>query len=559
MQKNKELQELFNNYKNLSEEQLDRLLGLILKQEKEKLGLNLPIQLNINYDELGNKYAGGDSSLDYNNEKNRYEHTVRLNGNEWYKQYLANRNKTLKQGNMVFESSLDSLYNLIARLCHEIRHSYQDEVTLVNTDITDPNALTWLKQVLVIKDEEFYRNSINYQNMPREVDAFNYQYTEALEYIKNYTNIEIENPEFFNTLQETLNRNQKENVKPMEDLFFEVDGRKVKVNDYLNENIEEALANNSSITPSVIKSSILRYEFNSDGTKKSYEQLIKDKQERIDNLDQKSPDYQQQIKHIEEIYNSIITNDRNLQLQATMQKQQGYTREENGNKYIEKQYQVLLDSSKKEIGNRTITWNTDIEKGTEKIDTIGTFINEDGKYEIKDKQEVLGGELQLQRKELKRFNKLTGKNEQYVYQKDKNGNEMYYKIEDNKLTFKVTKNSRRTSIEQYDKDQLTDVFEYDKDGEALIGIEGIDRLNENYVEKLFDSQIPYIEAENRDIQPSPQVNTQKLGKETIDINKNVIKIDSVEKQINNQMMEQNRKQAQNQNNFRDTYEYEQGN
>ena len=38
MQKNKELQELFNNYKNLSEEQLDRLLGLILKQEKEKLG-----------------------------------------------------------------------------------------------------------------------------------------------------------------------------------------------------------------------------------------------------------------------------------------------------------------------------------------------------------------------------------------------------------------------------------------------------------------------------------------------------------------------------------------
>lgn len=35
MQKNKELQELFNNYRNLSEEQLDRLIALVVKQEKE--------------------------------------------------------------------------------------------------------------------------------------------------------------------------------------------------------------------------------------------------------------------------------------------------------------------------------------------------------------------------------------------------------------------------------------------------------------------------------------------------------------------------------------------
>lgn len=35
MQKNKELQELFNNYRNLSEEQLDRLIALVVKQEKK--------------------------------------------------------------------------------------------------------------------------------------------------------------------------------------------------------------------------------------------------------------------------------------------------------------------------------------------------------------------------------------------------------------------------------------------------------------------------------------------------------------------------------------------
>ena len=35
MQKNNELQQLFSNYRNLSEEQLDRLIALVVKQEKE--------------------------------------------------------------------------------------------------------------------------------------------------------------------------------------------------------------------------------------------------------------------------------------------------------------------------------------------------------------------------------------------------------------------------------------------------------------------------------------------------------------------------------------------
>ena len=35
MQKNQELQELFNNYKNLSQEELDKLLGLIVNKKKK--------------------------------------------------------------------------------------------------------------------------------------------------------------------------------------------------------------------------------------------------------------------------------------------------------------------------------------------------------------------------------------------------------------------------------------------------------------------------------------------------------------------------------------------
>ena len=48
-------------------------------------------------------------------------------------------------------------------------------------------------------------------------------------------------------------------------------------------------------------------------------------------------------------------------------------------------------------------------------------------------------------------------------------------------------------------DQILDSFEYDKDGQALIPMDGMEQLDENYVENYFDSQMPYFEAENRDI------------------------------------------------------------
>ena len=134
MIKKKEIQELFNNYNNLSEEQLDKLLALIIKEEKQRLGLTLPVEFKIDFDELNSKSAGGDSTMDFNNDKKQWQYTVRLNGNEWYRQYLNNRNKTYSNGNMNYEASLDSLYNLIARACHEMRHAYQNEMTRIKSD-----------------------------------------------------------------------------------------------------------------------------------------------------------------------------------------------------------------------------------------------------------------------------------------------------------------------------------------------------------------------------------------------------------------------------------------
>ena len=549
MIKKKEIQELFNNYNNLSEEQLDKLLALIIKEEKQRLGLTLPVEFKIDFDELNSKSAGGDSTLDFNNDKKQWQYTVRLNGNEWYRQYLNNRNKTYSNGNMNYEASLDSLYNLIARACHEMRHAYQNEMTRIKSDLSNPEALIWLKQELVVPDENFYRDSHNYSNMPREVDAFKYQYNRALDYVKTYTDIEKNNPEFYNSLVQTANNNEKKNVKPLEDLTFIVNGQKISASEYFNQNMTDAFKANG-ITPEIIKRSILRYEYNPDGTKKSLEQLMQDKQAMIDGLDKSLSNYQQQVGRIENIYDSIIKNDSNLQQQSQQvdenkDRQPGYSREEKGTVYIEKQQQVLNDYSGKKIGNSTTTRTTDIEKGTEVSDTIGEIEDDSGKYKINEKQQVYGGELQLQRKEITKFNKITGQNEQYVYQKDKNGNEIYYRRAEGKLTFRITRNARGTTIEHYDNGQLTDTFEYDSDGNALIGQEGLDSIDDNYIENYFETNIPYFIAENSDLQMQKStVETRKLGKETLDLQNGDKKMDDVESELEKQRAERRPQQQQ---------------
>lgn len=547
MQKNSELQTLFNNYKNLSEEQLDRLIALVVKQEKEKLGLSLPVELKIDYDELSKNSAGGDSTLDYDEKTRQYHYTIRINGNEWYKQYLANRNQTRQNENMIFESSLDSLYNLVARVCHEMRHAYQNEQTHIRSNLLNPEALVWLKQELVVPDESFYRESHNYSNMPREVDAFNYQYQEALDYIRSYTTTERDNPEFFATLQSTLDRNQKENVKPVEKLSFIVNGKEIKATEFFNQNMSVAMKK-QGITPEIIENSILRYEYNSDYSKKTFEQLMADKQKMIEGLDSKSPNYIHLVKKIEAIYDSIISNDVELQKQSKdankdMQ-QHGYSIEEDGTFYIEKQYQVLNDASGKEIGDRTITWNTDSQKGSESIETIGTLENNDGNYSMREVSETLGGELQLYRRELINHNKNTKEKEQYVYQKDSKGNETYFRTVNGKLTCKIMKTDKGFTIDTFDKGQPLDTFEYDNNGNAILGMPGIDSISSDYVEHFFDSHVPYFESKNRELnmQQTQTVDTQKLGRESLAEQRDSSAKEMVESEMEEQMRNNTRNQ-----------------
>lgn len=171
-----------------------------------------------------------------------------------------------------------------------------------------------------------------------------------------------------------------------------------------------------------------------------------------------------------------------------------------GKVFTEKQEQVLTDYSGKELGSRVITDTENLENGVRTVEIIGNLENEDGKYSMKEVSKGIGTELEYQRKDMTVDNKITGQKEQYAYQKDNKGNELYYHTVDGKTAFRMIKNSRGTTIENYDSNgNLSDVFEYDADGKALTAMGDIKEIDENYVQNYFDGQVPYFEAENRDL------------------------------------------------------------
>ena len=173
-----------------------------------------------------------------------------------------------------------------------------------------------------------------------------------------------------------------------------------------------------------------------------------------------------------------------------------------GKIFTEKQEQILTDHSGKKLGSRVITDTENLENGARTVETIGSLEDEQGIYSMKEVSRGKGTHfLEYQRKDMTVDNKITGQKEQFAYQRDNKGNELYYRTANGKTTFRIIKNDRGTTIENYDSNgNLADIFEYDADGKALTAMGDIQEIDENYVENFFNSQVPYFEAENRDLE-----------------------------------------------------------
>jgi len=298
-----ELKQLFENHKNLSEDELQKLIVSVIKSEKNRLGIQHPIIFTQGFDNS----CGGDCKIEYNEELKRDEIHISISYQNLIWNYLNNRNNV----NSVSDRSLETLYNLVETICHEMKHAYQLE-KMLSKDITHDQALTWLKERLVLSyvDQKVYDS--NHDNWSQEKDSYNYQFDRALDYIQRYCNLEQISQQQYESLLHLSDSKKKSKIQDPENLYIEVNGQSIKLEEFLNQQMSVVI---QKLPEQTITSTILRYEYNTDKTKKTYLELMQDKQTLIEKLDKSLPNYQQQVQRIEHIYNTIIKKDKDLQVQ----------------------------------------------------------------------------------------------------------------------------------------------------------------------------------------------------------------------------------------------------
>lgn len=423
------------------------IINELMKKLQDK---GIPFEYTIENEGFGGHYK------DNGNTKDGRNHNISI--------FIGNEEDFIQNGMVNGEK----LMGLISTIYHEYRHLEQTERYKYNPDFSkDSVKIARMNAIQTNGFTNYYFE--NYRDDLKELDATKYGIEESVAYVsKKYPAIDAVRgiEEYIHSYIEEDRDNQYGFHMFDEDKSYTIQD----ILKQLKERIDNPTrVNLSKVCEGYIEDDRLREALTEDFIEK-YENCSST--EEKDNLI-----LAEVVKLHPEILSEYPVLKKEIEKDKTKQeykdnsdRQAGYSREERGKKYIERQQQILKDFSGNEIGNRTIIWSTDIEMGTENIETIGILENDDGKYTMKDEQHVLGGELQQHRKELNVTNKLTGQKEQYVYQKDKDGNEMFYRIADGQLTSKITKNSKGTTIDYYDNGQITDSFEYDENGNALIGI-----------------------------------------------------------------------------------------
>lgn len=234
-------------------------------------------------------------------------------------------------------------------------------------------------------------------------------------------------------------------------------------------------------------------------------------------------------------YGEIIRPDNAQKAVDTDEHSMGYTRTDEDGVITEETTQVLKDYSGKQIGNR-ISVEKFVVGGARTVETTGVIENEDGKYTLTEYGRA-DEEGEVIKKQMLKDNKITGEKEELSYQKDEKG-EIYSRKSNGQMTFKITKTDKGISIDEYRNGQPYATYEYDENGKAIdgMGMADMEQLDENYVENFFDSQVPYFEAENRELPTqdmSKTTETQTLLDSAIEATEESTRTSTINEQVQN--------------------------
>lgn len=203
----------------------------------------------------------------------------------------------------------------------------------------------------------------------------------------------------------------------------------------------------------------------------------------------------------------------------------------------EKRKSPLINGKKQVIGESEEIEVYDYATGTTTRNRYETIEGEKGIYSV-DTETIMRGESFSVHSTMSIFNEISRSKEKSEYVRDESGNETYTYMENGQIGQRITKTDRGTTIDIFKNGQPYATYEYDENGKAIIPMGKMEQLPEGYVEYSFKAPIPEYSEISYQKPSKPIIDTQRLGKETLDMQKDTDRIDEVEQQMNAQMREQ---------------------
>lgn len=218
------------------------------------------------------------------------------------------------------------------------------------------------------------------------------------------------------------------------------------------------------------------------------------------------------------------------------------------NTYIDTSQAPIIDNNGNVIGEQQYIENYDMKNGITEEHEYKTIEDESGIFQIETIKKT-HGDNSSEISTMNIDNRLSGSKEKIQYSNE-NGKETYVYMENGVVGQKITKTERGTTIDIYKDGKPFETFEYDEYGKAIIQMAGLEQLPDDYVKSQFDIVIPehevvshelpeelYVDIEEQEQQNETiqQVSVSKLGKETLEEQKNVSQMDRVQSEMEEQL------------------------
>lgn len=296
----------FDNCNSLSISDIREFIKLLCNEEIKKLNINTNI--NISFRDDINGYGGAlINNFDRDSNGNLIiplktsGYTLEINDKDIQEKYKNCKDEVLEILPGVKIPKALNVLSSIASLCaHEVRHAFQCE-QIKNNKFDSVESILWLKLELIRNEfDDIYED--NYEDFFTEQDAYNYQSTLPFSLIDKYSKLDgYAKEKYKEYLKEKgivycKNKDFKTYFKALDD-----PKRKRVATAYINELFNQIVVR---LPKEYILNSLLKYEYNGDGTKKTFIELMKDKDSS-----------KETGQNLDNLYDFIIDCDYNLQVQ----------------------------------------------------------------------------------------------------------------------------------------------------------------------------------------------------------------------------------------------------